>query len=203
MGLFNYLNNVLGSYSCPIRNPNEKFDKVHLMSMHISKGLEYPVVILCSLKESKKLIHHKPFQIPNSLMSIKPQYFEKYPDDEERRLIYVATTRARDLLILSSVNSNGRLPEFLEALKKENVKIKSLQPNNLTIIKKISSSIIRKTKIVKTLNLDEILSNYLFCPYMYDVLDNTRFCVKMNDPFKRDFETNIIDVGEYSKNMMS
>lgn len=185
LGLFNYLNNVLGDYRCHIRNPNEKFNKVHLMTMHIAKGLEYPVVMVCSLKDRKKVKHYRPFQIPNHIMSNNPLDFEKFSNDEEMKLIYVATTRARDLLILSSVNSNGRLPEFLETLKKGYVKIESLRPYNLTNIEKISSSIIRKTKIVKTLNLEEILSDYLFCPYKYDVLDNTRFHIKLNDSESR------------------
>lgn len=200
LGLFNYLNYVLGSYHCPIRNPNEKFDKVHLMTMHIAKGLEYPVVMVCSLKDRKKVKHYKPFQIPNHVMSNNPLDFEKFSNDEEMKLIYVATTRARDLLILSSVNSNGRLLEFLEMLKTENAKIQSLQPYNLTNIEKISSSIIRKTKIVKTLNFDEILSDYLFCPYKYDILDNTRFCVKMNDIESRYTENYSRSLMEYREN---
>jgi len=63
-------------------NHNENHDKVKLMTIHISKGLEFPYVFLCGFTEGV---------IP-SAMSIKER--RKRAIEEERRLTYVAVTRA-------------------------------------------------------------------------------------------------------------
>jgi uncharacterized protein (TIGR00375 family) len=83
-------------------------DRVVLMSLHASKGLEWPVVFITGCEE--KLI-------PCSL-------FGDRDDAEERRLFYVGMTRTRSRLILSHVRRrslNGRVLEmapspFLETL---------------------------------------------------------------------------------------
>ena len=63
---------------------DESKDEVQLMTLHASKGLEFPVVILCGVEED--LLPHK------SLGS---------DVDEERRLFYVGLTRAQEHLILT------------------------------------------------------------------------------------------------------
>ena len=65
---------------------DEKAEKVSLITMHASKGLEFPVVFIAGCED--QLI---PFQRPG----------ESVDRDEERRLFYVAMTRAREVLYLS------------------------------------------------------------------------------------------------------
>ncbi len=62
----------------------ENKNKVQLMTLHASKGLEFPVVILAGLEED--LLPHK-----NLGSDI----------DEERRLFYVGVTRAKKRLVMS------------------------------------------------------------------------------------------------------
>lgn len=62
----------------------EEPNKVQLMTLHASKGLEFPVVILAGLEED--LLPHK-----NLGSDI----------DEERRLFYVGVTRAKKKLVIS------------------------------------------------------------------------------------------------------
>jgi DNA helicase-2/ATP-dependent DNA helicase PcrA len=57
-------------------------DKVRLMTIHISKGLEFPYVFLCGFTEG----------VLPSALSIKER--RKRAIEEERRLMYVAVTRA-------------------------------------------------------------------------------------------------------------
>ncbi len=66
---------------------DERAEAVSLMTFHAAKGLEFPVVFLTGLEEG-----------------IMPHSFEKEHSDieEERRLFYVALTRAKDALILTS-----------------------------------------------------------------------------------------------------
>ena len=68
-------------------------DEVTLSSLHGSKGLEWPVVMLIGLNEGT---------LPH-LRTIDPKASEAAPTDvdEERRLFYVGVTRARDRLYLS------------------------------------------------------------------------------------------------------
>jgi len=66
---------------------------VTLMTVHTAKGLEYPVVFVAGLEES--IFPHQ-----NSM-------FEATGIEEERRLAYVAITRARERLYLTHANSRS------------------------------------------------------------------------------------------------
>lgn len=69
--------------------------EVELMTMHASKGLEFGRVIIAGI--SDRIIPDRGSDI-----------------EEERRLFYVAMTRAKDELhLIYYKNSNGRLPRFL------------------------------------------------------------------------------------------
>ena len=96
-------------------------DGVALGTIHGAKGLEWPVVFLPSLKKgrfpSDKSGSLKTWLIPRSLFDAG-RY--EGSDAEERRLFYVALTRARDWIGLSShqrVNTQTRQPSpyILEA----------------------------------------------------------------------------------------
>ena len=65
-------------------------DAVALMTLHAAKGLEFPVVVICGLEQDLLPWTHRN-QTEESLQ-------------EERRLFYVAMTRARHLLALSTTN---------------------------------------------------------------------------------------------------
>ena len=62
-------------------------NKITLMTMHASKGLEFPVVFIIGLEEGL---------FPHSRTLLNPAEVE-----EERRLCYVAVTRAKEKLILT------------------------------------------------------------------------------------------------------
>jgi DNA helicase-2/ATP-dependent DNA helicase PcrA len=65
-------------------------ERVTLITLHMAKGLEYPVVFLTGL-EDKMLPHERAFEEPGGL-------------DEERRLCYVGITRAQRRLYLTVAN---------------------------------------------------------------------------------------------------
>jgi len=72
---------------------NEKWDidAIKLMTVHSSKWLEFPIVFVCGLEDYV-------FPLGNAMM--EPKLLE-----EERRLMYVAVTRAKDVLFLSHAQS--------------------------------------------------------------------------------------------------
>jgi DNA helicase-2/ATP-dependent DNA helicase PcrA len=82
---------------------------VQMMSVHASKGLEFPVVFILSVA-SRRFPHgeQKPvIEFPDELRK-GPVPPENLHLEEERRLFYVAMTRAREQLYVSGVSRKGR-----------------------------------------------------------------------------------------------
>lgn len=101
-----------------------ELDCVKLMTVHSSKGLEFPIVFVAGLEDYV-------FPLANAMM--EPKLLE-----EERRLMYVAVTRAKDVLFLSYAHSRmtrGQTKQnpasrFLEEIPKELVKTYDLAGEN-------------------------------------------------------------------------
>lgn len=105
---------------------NAADDAVQIMSIHQAKGLEFPVVVMGSVVDGRLPIsqHAETFEIPHHLRaSGRPEVEDPHLVDE-RKLFYVAATRARDLFIIgaSDVKSEfgGGLSIFLEEMFGDN-----------------------------------------------------------------------------------
>ena len=113
--LSEFLSTVSLSTDFDLNNPEE--DKVSLMTLHLSKGLEFRHVFIVGLEEDL---------FPSAL-----SYNTRSELEEERRLFYVGITRAKDNLYLSYANSRyrwGKLiyceeSRFLNEIDKEFVKV--------------------------------------------------------------------------------
>ncbi|WP_277056645.1 ATP-dependent helicase [Treponema socranskii] len=93
--LFNYLNRITLLSRDDIEDDDGK-GKVNLMTIHASKGLEFPVVFIAGAEEG--------------LMPHARSVEETDGDvEEERRLFYVAITRARDKLLITSCQKRRRM----------------------------------------------------------------------------------------------
>jgi DNA helicase-2/ATP-dependent DNA helicase PcrA len=100
-GLYPYLNRV----SLITRDDGEDDGegKVNLMTIHASKGLEFPVVFIAGA-EAGIIPHDKSLEE------------EAGNIEEERRLFYVAITRARDKLFITSCRKRRRLQNTVDCV---------------------------------------------------------------------------------------
>jgi DNA helicase II / ATP-dependent DNA helicase PcrA len=106
----------LTSDKLPFKEKEEKNDKVHLMTIHSSKGLEFEACFLVGVEDH--ILPHEKSVLERGL-------------EEERRLMYVAMTRARKYLTLSMARLRKKMGKditttpsrFLFEIPKEILKI--------------------------------------------------------------------------------
>jgi DNA helicase-2/ATP-dependent DNA helicase PcrA len=79
---------------------DENADAVKLMTIHAAKGLEFPCVFTVGLEENL---------FPNSM-----SLYDRADLEEERRLFYVAITRAKDRLWVTYANSRYRFGNLIQ-----------------------------------------------------------------------------------------
>jgi len=91
-------------------------DAVQLMTVHGAKGLEFPQVFVLRVNTRKFPAGERSrvFEFPAALMKEgKPA--EQFHIQEERRLFYVALTRAQERLTLTTITEKkGKIPVFVE-----------------------------------------------------------------------------------------
>ena len=95
--IFDYLQRI--SLANRENNTDQKDDQLNLMSIHSAKGLEFRVVFLVGTEQG--LLPHEKTLLENKT------------DEEERRLFYVAVTRAREKLFLSFPSQRKRFNQIL------------------------------------------------------------------------------------------
>ena len=139
---------------------SDSVDKVQIMTVHKSKGLEFPVVIIGSIMEGKfpkhidiyeeaqkDYIHQNPtYYTPLEYLEYKQKAYntenETITEDdviteenkESKRVFYVATTRAEDVLILSSITDDeGNIPEIMEPTIENDIYPEIIDDYNLIV----------------------------------------------------------------------
>ncbi len=115
----------------PIAADTDWFDNnaVNILTIHSSKGLEFPIVFIVNLVTQRFPTRERREQIPIPQELIKEILPEgDYHLQEERRLFYVGMTRAKDYLYLTAANYYGdgkrerKISPFVyEALGKDSV----------------------------------------------------------------------------------
>jgi DNA helicase-2/ATP-dependent DNA helicase PcrA len=101
-----------GKIEAPL--PEDRVDAVQLMTVHAAKGLEFPVVFVLSVASRRfpSMERRAVIEFPDELRK-GPLPPKNIHVQEERRLFFVALTRARDRLYVSSVAAPGKKPSKL------------------------------------------------------------------------------------------
>lgn len=163
-----------------INNTLESFNGVCLMTAHKSKGLEFEYVFVmhtnAGIWGSRRTIDH---------LKLIPQVYglgDTGADDlDERRLFYVAITRAKKGLILSYAKTNNEGKELLPAEYIENIPAEHLEhithnANPMFDIELVGSDTLPPDKIeIDFINslfdnqglTPTALNNYIDCPWKY------------------------------------
>ena len=130
----------------------EQEDRVSLMTIHSSKGLEFPVVFLAGMEE-------KIFPIARAIQSMRDSDIE-----EERRLCYVGITRAKEELFLTLTRKRtlyGRTnpsvaSRFIEELPKECIERLNKEQKELSFSKANYNILDKHTQKYKMNNMNRM-----------------------------------------------
>ena len=210
MGLFWFLYHRIRVYSA---TRLDEEDGVQILTVHTSKGLEFPVTIVSSIKQDKFPSKYRDeegkligafgipyFATPDELLEYRKvmtkEEKERFHELEERRVLYVAMSRAEDILILSTVEGIPEIDNIdfdniqrLNNIIDENGDIKN---NNFDTLP-FTRSIEREEKEEETLNLSYTsIRNYENCPFKYNLLYNFNFKVSHDKQIQRGIEVHDI-----------
>jgi DNA helicase II / ATP-dependent DNA helicase PcrA len=142
----------------PIIENGRKESSVRLMTAHKAKGLEFEIVFLvkCSEKQWEKKRIFDGLSLPANVFSNDFSFEAQMRHEDERRLFYVALTRAKKRLLISfaSTDQNGReslssrfVREIPEVLIKKNNDTRGSDP--------VSSPLFRMTKEKNILDVEK------------------------------------------------
>lgn len=153
---------------------------VNILTVHSSKGLEFPVVFLVNLSKGRFPTTQKREQIPlpqDLIKEVLPQ--GDFHVQEERRLFYVGLTRAMDRAFLTTSRFYGEgkrerkvSPFIVETLGEERLRniqsIKQDEKDQLTIFdfKKVDPPVQREVIPLKNFSYSQ-LESYNMCPLQY------------------------------------
>lgn len=163
---------------------------VNILTVHSSKGLEFPAVFLVSLVTQRFPTRDRKEQIPVPEQLIKEQLPQgDYNLQEERRLFYVGMTRAKDYLYLSASAYYGEgkrerkiSPFIIEALDETNVNNIIKKEQAAQFVQQLSLLDIANEQAAKTekINLskaDESSQNKVAVTYFsYSQIQTFDFC---------------------------
>ena len=182
-GLFNFIcyiekirNNSGDLESAKIIGENENV--VRIMSIHKSKGLEFPIVFLCdtgkkfNLKDlnEKLLMHHEIGFGPDLIDTEKGIEYHTLAKkairlkarieaiSEEMRVLYVALTRSREKLIITGIDKN-----YKKSIQKKEMYLQINKRINEGLLQKYVSYLdwLELISIAKEKELQDILENHI------------------------------------------
>ncbi|BFP42469.1 hypothetical protein FGF1_33140 [Flavobacteriaceae bacterium GF1] len=191
--LFNFLNFVkyaaVGYYPEGwMNNPYKTPNAVQLMTIHQSKGLEFPVVFIPGLNKNylpiRKAGGLKVWHFLDSSLIKDHDRYEPEDDDrleDERRLLYVAITRSQKFLFISRAPENNRLYKDKSSFSNELVSdfiSRPLAPVSFEDREKLEPE--QKTEDVSISLNFSVLKDFFDCNYRFKLITMYGFCFPLN-----------------------
>jgi len=182
---------MLDKHEIKLKKNNEgvRPGRVRLMTAHGAKGLEFDYVYLVYVNDRHwgNKIHRDLISLPSQIFSLSGNSFEATDEnDDERRLFYVALTRAKQGVTISYARQDKNLKEmlpsmFLAELDKSLWNLASAQEYEFDYLKNVGLRYapsqtkgmnLKDQKFIKELFLKRgfavtHLNNYLTCPWKY------------------------------------
>lgn len=175
-----------------LNNPYKTPNAVQIMTIHQSKGLEFPCVIVPGLNDnylpSKKRggLNEWHF-LDRNLINEQSRYEGDDEKEDERRLFYVAMTRSQKYLLLTQApDLNNRLykkeSKFIKELIEAKVNGFPILVTDLKHKFPATDKIASKPKEkVKNISLDfTSLKDIFECPYRFKLISVFGFCYPLN-----------------------
>lgn len=178
--LVDYLDMVIEAGENPAQAEIEDIDTINLMTVHSSKGLEFPVVFMVNLISGRFPTRNRgdAIEVPEDLIKETLPTGDEHIQ-EERRLFYVGMTRAKRYLYLTFGNNYGgkrdNIPSgYLNETGLEIEEIKNTQEKKdkqkglFGVETKFRDPKIMKIegKVPEYISYSQI-DNYLICPLRY------------------------------------
>ncbi|HGE71637.1 TPA: ATP-dependent helicase [Candidatus Poribacteria bacterium] len=172
-GLCWFMNSyAIGAYEENYEEDLRGIDAVQIMTVHQAKGLEWPVVFIPCLTEkrfpSSNTGKRQEWYLPREAGLFQADRYEGDIEDE-KRLFYVAITRARDLLCLSyfkKIQKTSRSEQRPSAFLNEVSKINYSIIDDDRDIKSIKICAKDKEEELQTFSATELIY-YRRCPFRY------------------------------------
>jgi DNA helicase IV len=123
--LMNYINQYAEELGIPITDKLDRPDCVHILSVHKSKGLQARIIIILNVDDD---LYGFPCQLEDpDIFEIAIKNNDGFREQEERRLFYVAVTRAKEEVIMytQKCSESKFITEIKEFTKREELDYKS------------------------------------------------------------------------------
>ncbi|NLZ54926.1 MAG: UvrD-helicase domain-containing protein [Thermoanaerobacteraceae bacterium] len=132
---------------------SEEEDVVKFITIHSSKGLEFPIVFLADSGQDISFTSSDILFDPEIGFALREdkdkweklkQHLEQKEMEEAKRLLYVALTRARDYLVISGEVKSEKKESFLKWLNQDSTAVQEIP---IDVIDQPSEVIVEKTKL--------------------------------------------------------
>ncbi|PIR03391.1 MAG: hypothetical protein COV60_00570 [Candidatus Magasanikbacteria bacterium CG11_big_fil_rev_8_21_14_0_20_43_7] len=183
-GFLEYFESVLESGdSGSLSQPTDTPDSVNIMTVHGSKGLEYTYVFVVNCVEERFPTRRRggEIELPDELVKeVLPE--GDYHYQEERRLFYVAMTRAKEKLFLTSAENYGgarkkKVSRFVlelgdQLVQQDRVQVTGYRPQDYSKQQRVTDD--QNTiyeglyQLPKTFSFSQIRA-FQVCPYQYKI----------------------------------
>jgi len=182
INFIDYLDMVIEAGENPAQAEIEDIDTINLMTVHSSKGLEFPVVFMVNLISGRFPTRNRKdtIEVPEDLIKETLPTGDEHLQ-EERRLFYVGMTRAKKYLFMTLSKNYGGKRDTIPSgyLQETGLKIQEIEPDIDVKEKEKQTSIFgvetsfRDPKIIRgdgdippKISYSQI-DNYLACPLRY------------------------------------